>query len=254
MIRLALLLLCLAGAASADGPRVIASLSQNAVSITTNFSGSEIFVYGAIERERPVDETDDGLGVIIAVLGPSSPLTVRKKDRVFGIWANAESAIIDSAPSFYALASTAPLADILTEEANNRANVTVENSIHIAAGPRGIADPDAYRAAVIRLNRDRGVYFDMIGEVEMVGATLFQTHILLPANLVEGNYTARIFLTRKGEVIDDFRTGIRVQKVGLERWIYNLAHENSLIYGLLSILVALMAGWGASEVFRQLRR
>jgi hypothetical protein len=40
----------------------------------------------------------------------------------------------------------------------------------------------------------------------------------------------------------------------LERWIYNLAHENSLIYGLLSILVALMAGWGASEMFRLLRR
>lgn len=254
MIRLAIFLLFLAGAASAEGPRVIASLSQNAVSITTDFSGSEIFVYGAIERERPVDASDDGLGVIITVLGPSSPVTVRKKDRVFGIWANAESAVIDSAPSFYALASTAPLTDILTDASNSRSNVTVDNSIHIAAGPRGIADPDAYREAVIRLNRDRGVYFDMIGEVEMVGKTLFQTNIQLPANLVEGNYTARIFLTRAGEVIDDFQTGIRVQKVGLERWIYNLAHENSLIYGLLSILVALMAGWGASEAFRLMRR
>ncbi len=254
MIRLALILLCFAGAAAAEGPRVIASLSQNAVAITTDFSGSEIFVYGAIERERPLNESDDDLGVIITVLGPSSPVTIRKKDRVFGIWANAESAIIDSAPSFYALASTAPLADILSDTSNSRANVTVDNSIHIAAGPRGIADPEAYQQAVIRLNRSKGVYFDMIGDVEMVGKTLFQTHIQLPANLIEGNYTARIFLTQSGEVIDDFRTGIRVRKVGLERWIYNLAHENSLIYGLLSILVALMAGWGASEVFRLLRR
>lgn len=254
MTRLVLILLLLAGAASADGPRVIASLSQNAVSITTDFSGSEIFVYGAIERERPIDESDDGLGVIITVQGPTSPVTVRKKDRVFGVWANAESAVIDSAPSFYALASTAPLAEILTDAENSRSNVTVDNSIHIAAGPRGIADPEAYRKAVIRLNRNRGVYFDMIGDVEMVGKTLFQTHIQLSANLIEGNYTARIFLTRAGDVIDDFQTGIRVQKVGLERWIYNLAHENSLIYGLLSILVALMAGWGASEIFRLLKR
>ena len=254
MTRLVLILLLLAGAASAEGPRVIASLSQNAVSITTDFSGSEIFVYGAIERERPIDESDDGLGVIITVQGPTSPVTVRKKDRVFGVWANAESAVIDSAASFYALASTAPLAEILTDAENSRSNVTVDNSIHIAAGPRGIADPEAYRKAVIRLNRNRGVYFDMIGDVEMVGKTLFQTHIQLPANLIEGNYTARIFRTRAGDVIDDFQTGIRVQKVGLERWIYNLAHENSLIYGLLSILVALMAGWGASEIFRLLKR
>ncbi len=254
MIRLALFLALIASSAIAEGPRVVASLSQNAVAITTDFSGSEIFVYGAIERDRAVDERDDDLGVIITVFGPSSPVTVRKKDRVFGIWANVESAVIDSAPSFYALASTGPLADILSDASNSRANVTVDNSIHIAAGPRGIADPAAYREAIIRLNRDRGVYFDMIGDVEMVGKTLFQTHISLPANLTEGNYAARIFLTQGGEVIDDFQTGIRVRKVGLERWIYNLAHENSLIYGLLSILVALMAGWGASEVFRLLRR
>ena len=254
MIRLALICLLFAGPALAEGPRVIASLSQNAVSITTNFNGSEIFVFGAIERERPVDESDEDLGIIITVLGPSSPVTVRKKARVFGIWANVESAIVDSAPSFYALASTGQLSEILSDASNKQASVTVDNAIHIAAGPGGIADPAAYQSAIIRLNRDKGVYFDMIGEVEMVGKTLFQTHIKLPANLVEGNYLAKIFLTKSGEVIDDFQTGIRVQKVGLERWIYNLAHENSLIYGLLSILVALMAGWGASEIFRQLRR
>ena len=254
MIRLALILALFAGAAIADTPRVIASLSQNAVSITTDFSGSEIFVYGAIERERPLNESDNDLGVIITVFGPSSPVTVRKKDRVFGIWANAESAVIDSAPSFYALASTGPLSEILTDSENSRANVTVDNSIHIAAGPRGIENAEAYREAIIRLKREKGVYFDMIGEVEMVGKTLFQTHVSLPANPIEGAYAARIFLTQNGRVIDDFQTGIRVQKVGLERWIYNLAHENSLIYGLLSILVALMAGWGASEAFRLLRR
>ncbi len=254
MIRLALILILAFGAAASAKSRVIASLSQNAVSITTDFSGSEIFVYGAVEHGRFPDETDDDIGVIVTVFGPSSPVTVRKKDRIFGIWANAESAVIDSAPSFYALASTGPLDQILDKAENSRMNVSVDSNIHIAAGPRGIDDADEYRAAIIRLNRDRGVYFDMIGEVELIGRTLFQTHIRLPSNLVEGNYAARIFLVKQGDVIDDFQTAIRVRKVGLERWIYNLAHENSLIYGLLSIFVALLAGWGASEVFRLMRR
>ena len=240
--------------AAAEDKRVIASLSQNAVSITTDFSGSEIFVYGAIEHGRFPGKEDEDLEVIVAVIGPSSPVTVRKKARVFGIWANTESVVVDSAPSFYALATTGWLGDILTDEENARVDVTVDHSIHIAAGPRGIQDADAYRAAVIRLKRADGSYFEEIGGVEIIGRTLFQSTIRLPANLIEGNYAARVFLIRGGAVIDDFQTEIRVRKVGLERWIYNLAHEQSLLYGILSILVALLAGWGASEAFRLMRR
>ena len=75
----------------------------------------------------------------------------------------------------------------------------------------------------------------------------------LPANLREGDYTARIFLTRGGRVIDEHQTVIFVQKVGLERFLYNLAHQRPLIYGILSLTIAIAAGWAASAVFRYLR-
>ena len=254
MTRLFLIFCLMLGAKAAAEERVIASLSQNAVSITTDFSGSEIFVYGAIERDRFPDARDDDLAVIIAVAGPSEEVIVRKKNRAFGIWVNTEQATIDSAPSFYGVATTGPLDDILSLTADFEYSITAESGIRFSAIQQGVENPVAYRDAVVRINRDRGTYFEDIGGVEMVGRTLFQTRIQLPANIFEGDYVARVFLLRDGDVLDSFETGLRVRKVGLERWIYNLAHENSLIYGILSILVALLAGWGASEAFRLLRR
>lgn len=254
MIRLALILFALAAAAAAAQERVIASLSQNRVAITTDFSGSEIFVFGAIERNRFRDERDDELDVIVSIIGPSEPVTVRKKERKFGIWVNSEEFTVDKAPSFYAVATSAPLEDILSPRADSQHSITIESGIRISAVAQGLTNPLAYRNAIIRINRNKGVYFDKIGGVRLHQRTLFQTRVKLPANIFEGDYTARIFLMRGGDVVDKYETAIRVRKVGLERWIYNLAHDYAFIYAVLSILIALLAGYGASEVFRLLRR
>ncbi|MCB1348698.1 MAG: TIGR02186 family protein, partial [Maritimibacter sp.] len=95
-----------------------------------------------------------------------------------------------------------------------------------------------------------GLYKIDEGTVNIHDRTLFDTRIQLPANLTEGSYRTRIFLTRDGEVVSDYTTEIDVAKVGLERWLYNLAHEQALIYGLMSLAIAIAAGWGASAFFR----
>ncbi|MEL7464252.1 MAG: TIGR02186 family protein [Pseudomonadota bacterium] len=243
------------GGAQASTPeRIIASLSQKSVGITTDFDGSQIFVFGAIERDRLADERDEELDVIIAITGPDQRVILRKKDRRFGIWVNAESVEIDAAPSFYAVASSGPLQGILSETSDLRHRITIDKAIRLVGEAGKVANPGEFSEAIVRIRRDKGIYFEDIGGVEIISGTLFQTTVDLPANLVEGDYQAKVFLLRGGRVVDDFATKIEVRKVGLERWLYNLAHEHSLLYGLFSIFVALLAGWGASEVFRQLRR
>lgn len=253
----ALALLCLAGARAEDdepGEKIVAALSQNDVAITATFTGSEIFIYGAIERGRFADERDDGLEVIVTITGPSERTVIRKKERVFGIWANTEAVEIDRAPSFYAVATTGPFEDIISQTEDLRHKVSVERAVRLVGAARIVADPREFSDAIVRLRRASGAYFENIGSVEIISRTLFQTRVQLPANLVEGDYAARVFLLRDRNVLDKFETEIKVRKVGLERWIYNLAHEQSLLYGILSIVVALAAGWGASEAFRLLRR
>ena len=234
--------------------KVIASLSQNSVGITADFTGSSIFVYGAVERDRLSDVRDDEIDVVIAITGPNQRVVIRKKARKFGIWVNSDSVEIDAAPSFYAVATTKPFEEILSETSDLRHKITINRAIRLVGEAQNVADPTEFAEAIIRLRRNAGIYYEEIGAVSIIARTLFQTTIDLPANIVEGDYEAKVFLLRDRRVVDDFSTRIEVRKVGLERWIYNLAYDRSLLYGMLSILVGFIAGWGASEIFRQLRR
>lgn len=236
--------------APAEEETVVAGLSQNTVSITANFVGSEILIFGAVQRYAPVP--DDGpLQVIITIEGPDRPVTVRRMDRRYGIWMNTEAVDIDAAPTFYAVATTAPFGDVISDTEDLRHRISITRAIR-AVGTHTERQAD-FTEAVIRVRSNEGLYQLLENAVTLRNETLFDTSIRLPANLVEGDYTARIFLTRGREVISSYETEISVRKVGLERMIYTLAHERPLIYGLLSLAIAIAAGWLASAVFRYIR-
>ncbi len=255
MIRILLALFLLASPAHASehaSEKVIAGLSQNRVAITANFDGTGILIFGAVKREAPPPTTEP-LDVIIAVSGPERPVVVRKKARVLGIWVNKESRTVSSAPSFYAIASTGPLPKILSKSEDLRYKITIPRMVAEKAAADGLSNIDEFASAVIRIRQHNGLYTEKGGKVNLADQTLFDTQIALPSALVEGDYKARVFLLRDGRVIDDFSKTIAVRKVGLERWIYNLAHERPLIYGLLSLTIAILAGWLASTIFRLLK-
>lgn len=247
MIRALLVMLALTLPAQAE--EIVADLSQDRISISTNFDGSEILVFGAIKRDQP-EPVDQQLAIIVTVAGPREDVTIRRKDRRLGIWVNTEAVEAKGVPSFYAVSSSLPLAQALRPEEDEEWAITTARAL-IAPGMATMssANPD-FREALIRVNTAAGLFGTAEDSVEVRDATLFSTEIALPADLTEGNYTTRIFLTRDGEVVDSFGTTIFVQKVGLERWIYTLAHEQPVIYGLLSLFIAIAAGWGASAVFR----
>lgn len=250
MIRLLALLLCLA--LPARGEEVVASLSQDTISITANFDGSEVFVFGAVKRETPIPDAAP-LEVVITLLGPSEPVTVRRKQRVAGIWVNTQAVEIDLAPSFYAVATTRPLAEVVSQTEDLRHAISIPRAIRSVGAPSDVQDAQSFSEALIRLRAHDGTYRLEEGEVGLAEQTLFSTRFELPANLVEGPYRARIFLTRDREVVDLYEAVIEVRKVGLERLIWALAHDRPLAYGLLSLALAVAAGWAASAAFRYIR-
>lgn len=235
----------IAGLARAED-RVVAGLSQHNVSLTTSFTGSQLFVYGAISADR----SDDGLDVIVAISGPGERVLVRKKERQFGIWINGNAVEIDEAPSFYAVATTGPFRDILSWTEDERHRVGLDRVIRLIDAPEWVTDREQYREAIARIREEEGLYSVQEGTVTVIDGTLFETRIQLPANLVEGDYKARIFLTQGGDVLDVFEDKVEVRRAGIGRWIYSSAREWPALYGIASILVALAAGWLASAFFR----
>ncbi|MGO4907740.1 TIGR02186 family protein [Pseudorhodobacter sp. W20_MBD10_FR17] len=259
MIRALLCLIALAmplqaqEAKTPTGETIVAGLSQNLVSITTNFTGSEILIYGAVKREQAIP-AGAPLEVIATIQGPSGPLTVRRKERRFGIWMNVDSVNIARAPSFYAIASSAPLAQALSETENLRYQVTIPSAIRAVGIAAEAPDAPVFLESLIRLRTESHDYVLSENSVKLLESTLFRADVALPANLTEGEYKVRLFITRDGAVVDVHEESITVNKDGLERWIFNLAHEHSLIYGLLALFLAVVAGWGASAAFGLLRR
>ena len=238
--------------AAAQAERVVAALSRNQVQIDTAFTGSEILIYGAVKRSAPAPR-DSVLGVIVTVTGPEEPVMVRRKERVLGIWANTASVEIDRAPAFYAVAASAPLAQVLDQTEDERFAISAGRALQGVMATEGL-DPGPFSEALIRIRERAGAFQTVDSRVTLIDDTLFSTEIALPANLVEGAYRIQIFLTRDGEVQTRYRTGIAVNKVGLERFLYRMAHERAFLYGLMSVAIAIAAGWLASSVFRALGR
>lgn len=251
MLRALALFLVLTFTANAE--EVVLGMSQTQVSITTNFDGSEIFIFGAVKREKAIP-TGDPLQVIVAIRGPSEPITVRRKEKRFGIWINTDAVEVDEAPSFYAVATSAPLDDVLTATEDLRYKITIPQAIRSVGAPMTVADSQSFTDALIRVRTANNLFQLNEGSVELSEETLFKTSIAMPANLTEGEYGTHIYLTRSGKVISEYETTIDVRKVGLERWLYTLSRQQPLIYGLLSLAIAIISGWGAAAIFSGLRR
>lgn len=232
---------------------VVLGLSQDKVAITATFDGDDILVFGAVKRESMIDTTSP-LHVAITVAGPSEEITVRRKEKKFGIWVNTDAVDVDAAPSFYAVSTTGPMEDVISDTEDLRYHITIPRAIRSVGAPMTVTDADNFSRALIRIRRASQLYQSNIGGVGFDQQTLFRSAIELPSNLTEGDYKTRIFLTRNGEVIDKYETNISVQKVGLERFLYTLAHDKPFIYGLMSLAIAIAAGWGASAIFQAFRR
>jgi uncharacterized protein (TIGR02186 family) len=231
---------------------IVAGLSQSRVAITTDFVGSEILIYGAVKRESRVPE-GSRLEVIVTVEGPPVEMLVRRKDRVFGIWINNAEVRIDRAPSFYAIATTGPLRSVLSATEDLRHRISIPRAIRAVGTRSEAADAPLFIEALVRLREGADSYTMNESTVRLAEDTLFRTDIALPANLTEGDYRVRIFLTRGGKVVDTLERGITVRKAGLERFFYRMAKDEPLIYGLLSLVLAAVAGWAASAAFQLMR-
>jgi len=250
---LALLFVLWPALASAQSEEIVLGLSRDEVAITAPFDGSDVLIFGAIKRDAPAPAGDD-LQVIITVAGPSLPVTVRRKERVLGIWANTDAVEVDAAPSFYAVASSAPLGDSLTETEDLRYHISIPQVIRSVGATDSVADVESFTDALIRIRAGAGQYQLLESAVLVEEETLFKTEITLPSSLTEGDYAARIFITRGGTVVDSYETTIAVFKTGLERWLFDTSRNQPLLYGLMSLAIAIAAGWLASAVFRIFQR
>ena len=227
---------------------LVPEVSQSEVRVRQGFTGTELLLFGAIldpEGRRAGAEYD----IVVVLKGPTEPIRMREKERVVGIWINAESSDFRSAPSFFAVSSSRPISEIVD---NRTAAIYELGTNFIQLSPSGQIDPiqqARFATGLVDLRRRLGLYKQNDRGVLISEQVLYQARISLPSNVPVGQYTAETFAIRDGRVIASALADVDVRKVGFERFVEYASQDWSLVYGIVAVMFSIFMGWIAGRLF-----
>jgi uncharacterized protein (TIGR02186 family) len=238
---------------AADKPVLVPDVSARQVQIRYSFTGAQLLLFGAVVYPggrapgRPVD-------IAVVLRGPVQPILVREKQKIAGIWMNADSNRVRSAPSDYAVASSRPVSQLLDE----RTAAIYELGVHnLQLSPGGGALPEKERlfeAGLLDLRARQGLYSETPHGVEITDGVLYRAAITIPSQVPVGTYTAETFLIDRGKVIAAATRDIHIDKSGFERFVALAARRHEFLYGLVAVSMSLGLGWAAAAAFRRRTR
>ena len=231
-------------------PRLVPDVSQSRIEIRYSFTGAELLLFGAIlypGGRAPAADAE----IAVVVKGPVQPLVVREKQKVAGIWMNVEAARFRSAPAFYAVASSKPLARLIDERTAAIYELGLQN---LQLSPGSGAAPEVQRrfeAGLVERMQRQQLYVEDPKGVEITEGVLYRGRVSIPAQVPIGDYTAETFLIQNGRVIAGAVREIHIEKLGFERFVADAAERWSFAYGLVAVALSLLLGWGAATLFRR---
>ena len=250
---LALALAAMLATAPAHAEKLIVSVSNHRVTVTPNYSGEELVLFGSVEKDAstPANRNYD---LVVTVAGPRADMVTRRKERRFGIWINTDSRQFLQVPAYLAIFSDRPIDAIASPEVQRRQQLGMNNVVltqRVGTDYADVVPNDPFRSAFVRLRSQHGLYRESSSAVTFLTPTLFRTGITLPAEVPIGAYTVDIKLFSDGQLVTRTETAFEIVKVGFEQFVATTSRQNGFAYGLATVAMALMTGWMASIVFRK---
>jgi uncharacterized protein (TIGR02186 family) len=252
-MRLALVVAAtLMGTSVADAETLIASLSTTRVLISSNYTGSTVVLFGAIERDAQSIARANPYQVVVTVRGPRQTLTVREKRQLGPIWVNRAEQKFLQMPTFLGVLSSAPINEVTSEALRRRFRIGLDAIVDAPDYTRSqVAGHDAFREALLRLGTRDGLHFQDESGVTFLTPTMFRATIPVPATAPTGPYDVEVALFADGALLARSYPGFALAKIGFEQQVAETAHELPAVYGLATAGMALLFGWLASVVFRR---
>jgi uncharacterized protein (TIGR02186 family) len=255
MTRLAATLLATATLVAATMPasaqRLIASLSNHRVMVTSSFTGTELVLFGAIETPTP---RRGGYDIVATIVGPRQDAVTFRKDRVLGIWLNVDSREFETVPSYLAVLANRDLDAIANSDTRRRLQIGLENiplTQRAAVTIANAGTDDPFRQAFVRINMQRGLYREAANGITFLAPLLFRADIPLPAGVATGNYEVDVKLFADGAMVARAPSAFEVYKAGFEQFVSSSARTHGLLFGLVTAMMTLAIGWLGSVIFRR---
>lgn len=247
-MRALLALLCLLLLGGARDPILVPEVSQHEVQVRQGFRGTELLLFGAILTPDGTRAGQD-YDIVVVLKGPTRSIILREKQRIAGIWVNAESTEFRSAPTFFAVASSKPIGRIVDDKT---AAIYELGLPWLQLSPIGAYNPKEqarFSAGLVDLMQREQLYKDDSKGVKISEQVLYQARIKLPSSVQTGTYTAETFAITKGRVVASAIARVEVKKLGFERAVAQFAEYNGFFYGLLTVALSVAMGFMAGRLF-----
>lgn len=250
----AALLFALAAALAppARAEKLVTTVSNDEVAITSNFVGEKLTLFGNIEPEAGATQrfVEGPFHVVIVVTGPLQDRVARLSRQRFGIWMNIEQMVFRNFPSFYHVLASGKLADITDQHTLDQLGILPEAQTRVTPAP-GMADAALFGRELVRLMTEEGYFGVNEQGVVFRSNTFYLAQVTLPSDVAPGPYLARTYLFKNGAVIAEYSEGFSVRKIGFERFVGLAAQQQPLLYGLVAVILAVFTGWLGGVVFRR---
>lgn len=217
-------------------------MSSNQVGITTGFSGASFSVFGMNQIEGDV---------AIIVEGPPRSLVVRRKDNVAGLWMNRQSVRFINIPIYYDLALSTPSLSMAQRPMLEKYHIGLDVLKLEYRGKHDKQSINSFREALVRNKQLQGVFSLEPRKIEFLNKHFFRADFSVPPNVPTGNYRVRAFLFENGVLLDQQEKQLKVAQVGFSATILGFAYNQSFLYAISCILMALIAGLGAYFIMRR---
>ena len=238
---------------AAEKPVLVPDVSQRDIQIAYSFTGAEMLLFGAILYPGGrLPRGESPASIVVVVKGPTQSILVREKEKVAGIWVNADRLRYRSAPSFYAIASSRPIAQLVDDRTRAIYELGLDSLQLSPASNAAPAVQDRFARGLVELKRRSGLYFEDPHAVAVTDGVLYRARLTIPARVPVGRFTAETFLIRDGHVLTAAVRDIDIHKSGFERFVARAADRSAIPYGLTAVALSVLLGWGAGWIARRI--
>lgn len=244
--------LLLLAASPAAAQKLVTSISTHRVLINSSFTGAELVLFGTIE-----DAPHAKIGsydIVVTIRGPVRSYITREKQRVLGLWVNAESREFTRVPSYLAVMTNRPPVEMGPPDFLRKNRIGLTNHIYaqqIGSDIGDVSHDDPFRAAFLRVKADEGAYTFYPNGVTFITPTLFRASVPILGTALTGNYEVETLLIANAAVLAKQQTAFEVVKTGFEAFIAVESRRHALYYGFAVAFLAIVAGVIANLLFRR---
>ena len=222
-------------------------LSPTKIEIGTTFNGTNLYISGKVPDQEEV---------VVQVLGSTEDAVFKKKGKVFGVlWMTVGHVTFKNTPNVYFVYLSNEISRWKKKKDPRWKDLMLSFSsllTKIEISPDSKDNKKIFEDFIKLKTKERlyqmvenGVIYEKKNKDEKV----FRCSIFIPPKMPVGTYTLKVLRIKNGEIHLIENEKFKVETKGFPSFISKVAFKHGLIYGILAVCFAIMAGFLMSFIF-----